>query len=155
MFRGRLQTLRESILLGKLGGGGSPGYSEKLAIIQRNNPLSPIILPWKALIFMLFYMIKTILEIPILAICCLLPVQYLNYDSEIRDVNMNHMALWNTLIIYGHTKKDALQSHPAWWTLKETSFHSIMISAYIGRQLRLRKSFITDLDLIKKIMILI
>ena len=110
MFRGRLQTPRESILLGKLGGGGSPGYSEKIPIIQRNNPLSPIILPWKALIFVLFYMIKAILEIPILGIFCLLPVQYLNYDSEIRDVDMNHMALWSTLIIYGHTKKDALQS---------------------------------------------
>ena len=86
---------------------------------------------WKALIFALFHVLFTMFSIPVLTIFCLIPAYMYSLNGTVEDANMNNTAILSTINTYIQVRKDALTFHPAWWRLKISVFHTIMISRYI------------------------
>ena len=131
MFRRGLPDTGKTILPEKLGGGGNPGYPDEYKISRWDNPLSPLLLSWRAPMFIIYHLILTITMMSIFTVSCLHHnYAYSNFDEGIGGEKTRSTILAVTNKIYYQTRMEELYSHPAWWRVKHSLFHSTMIALY-------------------------
>ena len=131
MLRRGLSVVGEAIFPGKLEGGGNPGYSNEHNTAHRSNPLTPLILPWKAVLFILSHIMIILTMTPIFAAFCAF-FEYFRptHSAKMSNPEVSGQVFIDTMKIYYESRMDELYSHFAWWKVKQLIFHAIMISRY-------------------------